>query len=208
MTHPTDEELESLVKRMESVSLQVGIPSRTALDSDVIRKAAYAITTLRAQLAEMQIEKEKLGREVNIARYGQPDFSWQIHKEALAEANARVKVLEDALQRLHHAVCGETGFAQSVRDCSGLAYPWPALDEADALARAALATDQERDALAWVRAEAMREAAKCAEEHSCSGGGTGEFDYHQGYADGYHSGRDQIAEALRARADEIERGEL
>lgn len=44
---------------------------------------------LRAKLAEVQAEKEKLGREVNIARYGQPDFSWQIHREALAEARAR-----------------------------------------------------------------------------------------------------------------------
>jgi len=44
----------------------------------------------------------------------------------------------EALRALHHAVCGETGFAQCVRDHSNTAYPWPALDEADALARAAL----------------------------------------------------------------------
>lgn len=51
--------------------------------------AAAAITALRAQLAEAKAEKEKLGRELNLSRYGQPDFSWQVHKEALAEANAR-----------------------------------------------------------------------------------------------------------------------
>jgi len=45
----------------------------------------------------------------------------------------------EALRKLHHAVCGETGFAQCVRDDSNTAYPWPALDEADALARAVLA---------------------------------------------------------------------
>lgn len=54
MTHPTDEELDALVRRMESVSLQVGVPSRTILDSDVIRKAAEAITALRAQLARRE----------------------------------------------------------------------------------------------------------------------------------------------------------
>jgi hypothetical protein len=44
-----------------------------------------------------------------------------------------------ALRKLHHAVCGETGFAACVRLDSGLAYPWPALDEADEMTRATLA---------------------------------------------------------------------
>lgn len=43
-----------------------------------------------------------------------------------------------AFAALHHAVCGETGFAQAVRTTSGIAYPWPALDEAEALSDAAL----------------------------------------------------------------------
>jgi septal ring factor EnvC (AmiA/AmiB activator) len=45
----------------------------------------------------------------------------------------------EALRKLHHAVCGETGFAACVRLDSGLAYPWPALDEADEMTRATLA---------------------------------------------------------------------
>lgn len=48
------------------------------------------------------------------------------------------KVLEGALRKLHHAVCGETGFAACVRLDSGKAYPWPALDDADEATRAAL----------------------------------------------------------------------
>ncbi len=60
-------------------------------------EAADAITALRSQLAEAKAEKEKLGRELNLARYGQPDFSWQVHKEALAEANARADLTEAAL---------------------------------------------------------------------------------------------------------------
>ena len=45
--------------------------------------------------------------------------------------------LREALEKLHHAVCGETGFAAAVRQESGKAYPWPALDIADELARPA-----------------------------------------------------------------------
>ena len=48
------------------------------------------------------------------------------------------EALREALVVLHHAVCGETGFANAVREESGKAYPWPALDIADEKARKAL----------------------------------------------------------------------
>ena len=44
----------------------------------------------------------------------------------------------EALKELLQAVCGETGFAACVRQDSGRAYPWPALDAAEAKAQAAL----------------------------------------------------------------------
>lgn len=47
--------------------------------------------------------------------------------------------VRDALHELLHAVCDETGFAQAVRNDSGMAYPWEPLDFAEAKARAALA---------------------------------------------------------------------
>lgn len=43
-------------------------------------------------------EKQQLGRELNTARYGQPDFAWAMHKEAMAELQARAERLEEALQ--------------------------------------------------------------------------------------------------------------
>ena len=46
--------------------------------------------------------------------------------------------LRDALADLLHAVCGEKGFAEAVRRDSGRIYPWPALELAEAKARAAL----------------------------------------------------------------------
>ena len=51
--------------------------------------------------------------------------------------NARMQA---ALEAMLHAVCSDSGFAAAVRQVSGLAYPWPALDDAEANARAALAT--------------------------------------------------------------------
>ena len=46
--------------------------------------------------------------------------------------------LREALADLLHAVCGEKGFAEAVRRDSGRIYPWPALELAEAKARAAL----------------------------------------------------------------------
>jgi len=51
---------------------------------------------------------------------------------------AEIERLREALLEMFEVVCGETGFAQAVRADSGFAYPWPALDLAEAKARAAL----------------------------------------------------------------------
>ena len=69
----TEPELDALVKRLENVSLQVGFPSRTILDSAVIRQAIDTITTLRAQLAEARAERKKALREA--ASITRPDVS-------------------------------------------------------------------------------------------------------------------------------------
>ena len=54
-------------------------------------------------------------------------------------SDALLREAMEALGKLHHAVCGETGFAQCVRVDSKTLYPWPALDVADHAARATLA---------------------------------------------------------------------
>ena len=64
----------------------------------------------------------------NAVAYVRADLSDALLREAM-----------EALGKLHHAVCGETGFAHCVRLDSGLAYPWPALDDADEPALATLA---------------------------------------------------------------------
>ena len=64
-------------------------------DGGYVRWTDYAALLARLQAAEA--ERERLGRELNIARYGQPDFSWELHKAALAEAVDRAEQAEAAL---------------------------------------------------------------------------------------------------------------
>ncbi|AZO48089.1 hypothetical protein [Mesorhizobium sp. M4B.F.Ca.ET.058.02.1.1] len=54
--------------------------------------------------------------------------------DELARQGEALKLAREALDAMVHAVCGESGFANAVRVNSGFAYPWPALDEAEALA--------------------------------------------------------------------------
>lgn len=68
--------------------------------------------------------------------YASADKYWRARLEA---QEALLREAMAALGKLHHAVCGETGFAQCVRDDSKTLYPWPALDVADHAARATLA---------------------------------------------------------------------
>ena len=66
--------------------------------------------------------------------------------DCIEALTAKLAKAVEALRKLHHAVCGETGFAACVRLDSGLAYPWPALDEADEMTRATLAEIEGSDA--------------------------------------------------------------
>ena len=106
-----------------------------------VPEAAAHIAALTAQNREMALDV--------LASSGQAQEAYAAQIAAEAEAAAlreQVARLEGALRGLHHAVCGETGFAACVRLDSGNAYPWPALDAADDAARAILrALDDQRE---------------------------------------------------------------
>lgn len=93
----------------------------------LVRKLAEQLEAARADAKEAEAYADELAKD-------QVDLCRQL----IAAEDKLAKAVE-ALRKLHHAVCGETGFAACVRLDSGLAYPWPALDEADEMTRATLA---------------------------------------------------------------------
>ncbi len=72
-------------------------------------------------------------------RYAKSEPVAYVRADRLEAQDALLREALEALGKLHHAVCGETGFAQCVRVDSKTLYPWPALDVADHAARATLA---------------------------------------------------------------------
>jgi hypothetical protein len=56
------------------------------------------------RIEEVVKERDDLGRKLNTARYGQPDFAWSIHEEAMADLRAKltkaVEVLRETTQML------------------------------------------------------------------------------------------------------------
>ena len=43
-------------------------------------------------------ERDELGRKLNTARYGQPDFAWSIHEEELADLRVKLTKAMGALR--------------------------------------------------------------------------------------------------------------
>ena len=101
-----------------------------------------AASTIRALVAENERLREDIAtRTMNWLKNNVTDKG-EILRAEIKAATAEAKLYEavEVLWTLYHAACGPTGFAAAVRATSGVPYPWPALDEADDLARAFLAT--------------------------------------------------------------------
>ena len=64
---------------------------------DNVRTYDTAPFEAAARIETLVKEKEQLGREVNMARYGQPDFAWSIHEDAMADLEAKLEELRQAL---------------------------------------------------------------------------------------------------------------
>ena len=103
------------------------------------RDRTFALMLARAEEAESKLALMIFERdEVMIF---ERDEAWKraAHSEKMwGEAEVKLAKAAEALKSLHHAVCGETGFASAVRNHSGKAYPWESLDIADAQTRAML----------------------------------------------------------------------
>ena len=97
-------------------------------EADTYNKKYYAVDPLHQEAAdrieELMKERDDLGRKLNTARYGQPDFAWSIHEEAMADLRAKLAKAVEALEDL-------------VRDCEA-DYP-PSHGAIKYFARATLA---------------------------------------------------------------------
>jgi len=56
------------------------------------------------RIEELVKERDELGRKLNTARYGQPDFAWSIHEEAMADLRAKLTKAVEALVQLERIV--------------------------------------------------------------------------------------------------------
>jgi hypothetical protein len=79
--------------------------------ADLSIAAANRIEQLVATNEALTAKNEMLGREANIARYGQPDFAWSVHVQVMDDLNAKlektVELLKEARQDLEEYVTHE-----------------------------------------------------------------------------------------------------
>ena len=54
------------------------------------------------RIEELERERDDLGRKLNTARYGQPDFAWAIHEEAMADLRAKLAKAVEVLRFYTH----------------------------------------------------------------------------------------------------------
>jgi hypothetical protein len=52
------------------------------------------------KIEALTAKNEMLGREVNIARYGQPDFAWSVHVEVMTDLNAKLAKAVEGLREI------------------------------------------------------------------------------------------------------------
>ena len=91
-------EMTDLIKRLLSWS-------GTPFDDDAHQAAD--------RIEELVKERDELGRKLNTARYGQPDFAWSIHEEAMADLRAKLATCEKYSDA--YAECDRIG-TQAARD--------------------------------------------------------------------------------------------
>jgi hypothetical protein len=59
------------------------------------------------RIEALTAENEMLGREVNIARYGQPDFAWSVHVQVMDDLNAKLAAAVDWFETIRDRAKGD-----------------------------------------------------------------------------------------------------
>ena len=160
------ERIEALVKERDAADHLARMRRAFIEEARDERDAAEA----RAEAAEAKVKE----RDREAKAHEKEIYVWSENyaglERKLSAAEAEVEKLRGALSKLHHAVCGETGFAACVRLDSGKAYPWPALDDADETARAALKGADHPPAPSRYMGQIMAEC-DCPREAECQAAG-------------------------------------
>jgi multidrug efflux pump subunit AcrA (membrane-fusion protein) len=65
-----------------------------------IEMALYLLRDQADRIEALTAKCEALGQEVNMAKYGQPDFAWSIHLEAMADLEAECAEAKDRIEAL------------------------------------------------------------------------------------------------------------
>ena len=51
------------------------------------------------RIEELVKERDDLGRKLNTARYGQPDFAWSIHEKEMADLRAKLAIAVESIKQ-------------------------------------------------------------------------------------------------------------
>ena len=61
------------------------------MTDEAVKAVADRIEAQAAEIERLRGDLAKAGRDLNMARYGQPDFAWSIHKQAMADIEAKLE---------------------------------------------------------------------------------------------------------------------
>lgn len=92
----------------------------------VVRASDYDadLAAARAENERLKAKNEQLGRDLNQAKYGDPDFAWSTHKAAMAElmdhiekAETESDIFQTLLQRAVDLIKGDLTGSEWKRAC-------------------------------------------------------------------------------------------
>lgn len=74
------------------------------LDELIAQENVYISTVkllpFRDRIEQLEREKARLGREVNMAKYGEPNFAWSMHSAAMADLQAKLAKAVETLREI------------------------------------------------------------------------------------------------------------
>ena len=73
------------------------LPAVQPDDDTLVRHMTKLIAGGLDRIEQLTAERDRLGRELNVAKYGQPDFAWSVHLAAMAGLEADNTRLREAL---------------------------------------------------------------------------------------------------------------